>query len=366
MSRGRLVVASLFLLCVAVEATAQTPARRLTTLEALRQFPGYYHLQNVLLRGSFAENGTRIMLSADDRQMEVMLGDTRTTPGLVEVRAQLLDIGRLEPGDPRLLRYAGLPTPERWPRPGEEMLLSVTAVTSVDTATTPSVRALSLEPWKFDGQPVTITGQFRGRNLFGDLPGSPALSKYDFVLKGGDGAIWVTGMRPKGKGFDLDVDARVDTSKWVQVTGVVRRERAMVVIEATSLAAALPILTTVVEEPAPPPAPLVAAEVVFSAPSVDETDVPVSSPVRLQFSRGLTAATVAGNIRVTYAAADAATPLTPLEFQTSYDAPNRAIEIRFTTAVERFRRVTVETLPGLKTFDGAPVTPWTLTFTFGG
>ena len=37
-------------------APKATP-RRLTTVDALRQFPGYFHLQNVLVRGEFAETG---------------------------------------------------------------------------------------------------------------------------------------------------------------------------------------------------------------------------------------------------------------------------------------------------------------------
>ena len=119
------------------------------------------------LRGSFR---TAPDVNTDDRDMDVLLGDVKTENGLVEIRAQLLDVGRLEPTDPRLAGYAGARDPERWPRPGEELVLHVTGVTSVNTATTPSVRALALEPWKFEGQNVTLIGQFRGRNLFGDLP----------------------------------------------------------------------------------------------------------------------------------------------------------------------------------------------------
>jgi hypothetical protein len=83
-----------------------------------------------------------------------------------------------------------------------------------------------------------LTGQFGGRNLFGDVPASPAKDKYDFVLRNTEGAVWVTGLRPKGKGFDLNVDARVDTSHWLQVSGVIKRDRALVVLEAKTISAA--------------------------------------------------------------------------------------------------------------------------------
>ena len=37
-----------------------------------------------------------------------------------------------------------------------------------------------------------MLGNFRGRNLFGDLPGAPGASPYDFVIRGAEGAVWVT------------------------------------------------------------------------------------------------------------------------------------------------------------------------------
>ena len=43
-----------------------------------------------------------------------------------------------------------------------------------------------------------------------------------------DGAVWVSGLRPKGKDFDLDPVARVDTGRWLEVTGTVHREGPMV------------------------------------------------------------------------------------------------------------------------------------------
>ena len=114
-------------------------ARRLTTLAALRQFPGYYHLQNVLLRGEFAENGAQVAFRADEQEMRAILADgVMARSGAVEVRGQLIDVGRLEAGDPRLAKYPGPRDPERWPRPGEELVLNITAVTEAQTATTPS------------------------------------------------------------------------------------------------------------------------------------------------------------------------------------------------------------------------------------
>jgi hypothetical protein len=347
-------------------ADAQTSARRLTTLDALRQFPGYYHLQNVLLRGEFAESGTRVTFRSDDQDMRVFLTeDTSATAGPVEVRAQVVDVGRLEPTDPRATPFAEGRDAERWPRPGEEIVLNVTGVTPAQPAATPSIRALALEPWKFEGQKVTLVGQFRGRNLLGDLPASPAKGRYDFVLRSADAAIWVTGLRPRGRGFELSVDARVDTGRWVEVSGTVARERSLVTIQGVTFASATaPEASTAAEEPPAPPVPLAPLEVVFSSPQPDETDVPATTTVRVQFSRGLNPATIAGNIRVGYSGAQPGSA--PLQFQQSYDAATRAVEIKFAQPLERFGTLRVEFLEGLKAFDGGPFKPWTLTFSVGG
>ena len=96
------------------------------------------------------------------------------------------------------------------------------------------MRAIALEPWKFDTQKVTVVGNFRGRNLFGDPPGAPGKSRYDFVLRV-EGAIWVTNLRPRGSGFELDINRRVDPDRWIEVTGTIVRDRGLVSLDATTL-----------------------------------------------------------------------------------------------------------------------------------
>ena len=49
--------ALLIVLLAGSSGLGQGPGRRFTTIDALRQFPGFYHLQNVLIRGEFAEDG---------------------------------------------------------------------------------------------------------------------------------------------------------------------------------------------------------------------------------------------------------------------------------------------------------------------
>jgi hypothetical protein len=339
---------------------AQTAARRLTTIDALRQFPSYFHLQNVLVHGEFAEDGPRILLRGGDHEIRLLLNDQKTVKGMAEVRGQLIDVGRLEPGDPRVTALGR--DAENWPRPGEELVLSVTGVSETQLATSASVRALALQPWRFMDQKVTVVGQFRGRNLFGDLPNAPGKSRYDFVLRSTEAAIWVTGLRPRGKGFDLNVDARVDTGRWLQVTGTIERERGLVSLAATAIAtAAEPAAAPpAAEEPAAPPIPLAPGTVVFSSPTDAETDVPATTTVRIQFSRGVNPATLADRIRVRYLGGP------DLPFQMTYDAATRSIELKFAQRLEAFMTVRVELLEGIRMFDGAPLTPWMTTFAIGG
>jgi hypothetical protein len=347
------------------ESVAQTAQRRLTTIDALRQFPGYYHLQNVLLRGEFGETAGRFLLRSDTSEMRVQFSDgAAATSGTVEVRAQLVDIGRLEPGDARASGFTEgrADASERWPRPGEELFLQVTDVRAVDPGTTPSIRALALEPWKFVGQRVTLVGNFRGRNLFGDLPDSPAVGRYDFVLRGAEGSVWITGLRPRGKGFDLDVDRRVDTNRWLTVTGIVSHERGLVRIAAATLEAAVapddrPAVAETPAEKAPPEP----VEIIFNSPADGDTDVTPTTPVRIQFSKGLAEGTVAGRFRARYTGTpDAAESDLPL--RVTYDAATRSIEVRFAQPPERLRTVRVELLDGLTGFDGGPIRPWSISF----
>ena len=350
-----------------VLASQGAPGRRLTTVDALKQFPGYFHLQNVLLRGEFTDEAGRVTFRAADQDMPVELADgTATTDGPVEIRAQLIDVGRLELGDPRV-PFPDSRAPERWPRAGEELVLHVTGVTTIQPASVPSIRALALEPWRFDGQRVTVLGQFRARNVFGDLPAAPGKARYEFVVRSADGAIWVTGLRPKGRGSELAIDSRVDTGRWVQVSGTVARVRGHVMIEGTMFAdAQAPITTAPADEDTDTPAPVASLpplEVVFSSPTPDESDVPADTTVRVQFSRGVNPATLTGNIRVFYAGA--APDGAPISMLQTYDAASRAIVIRFPQPLDRFSTVRIELLGGLKAFDGGAFAPWTLSFMTG-
>jgi hypothetical protein len=363
-SKGNALTCAVALLTVSLSYPgAQGGTRRLTTIDALKRFPGYFHLQNVLLRGEFVERGSRLVLQADSEDIN-LLNPAQAKSGPVEVRGQLIDVGRLEPSDSRLREYAERRGSEAWPRPGAELLLNVTSVADAELAATATVRALALEPWKFEGQAVTLIGNFRGRNLFGDLPEAPGKTRYDFVLSAAEGAVWVTGVRPRGRGFDFDVERRMDANRWLQVSGTVTRDRGLVIIAASDIALATePPPLELAADPALEAPSARPVEVVFSSPTSDETDVPSTTAVRVQFSKGLRESSLRGQVRVSYAGSQATDP--PLDFKTSYDAATRAIQIVFARPLEPSRTVRVELLSGITAFDGGPSSSWTLTFSVG-
>lgn len=78
-----------------------------------------------------------------------------------------------------------------------------------------------LEAAAVDRKPVRAIGQFRGANLCGDLPPASRRDPADWVLLTSEGAVWVTGRRPEGRGFQLDPAYRTDTSRWLEVHGKV-------------------------------------------------------------------------------------------------------------------------------------------------
>ena len=135
-------------------------------------------------------------------------------------------------------------------------------------------------------------------------------------------------------------------------------------IDATRLTLAkAPQVSDAPAESAAPPLPLEPVQVVFSSPTDGETDVAATGAIRIQFSRGLNEPSLAGRLRVSYVGA--AAPDAGLPFQTTYDGANRAIVLRMAKPLEAFRTVKVEILDGLKAFDGAPITPWTISFSVG-
>jgi hypothetical protein len=363
--------------CGAETVWTQPSTRKVTTVTAIKNFAGFYHGQAVLVRGELREPETRPTLASGEDAIQLLGRESLPQPGTYDVRGQVLDIGRLQQDDPRLsgvdLRPFGIESGDRWPRQGEIVVLRVASLEKAEPLPAPTIRALALDPDRYVDQKVTVKGQFRGRNLFGDVPQAPASSaktKGEFVLKSADGAVWVLGKQPKGRGFQFDTESRIDSQRWLEVTGVVREARGLVWIDVESLAETKPAPEASAVEAAPAPSEPIPPEVVFSTPTQDETDVPLTTRVRIQFSRDIDPPTFRGHVQVAYSGAQASErgePQAPtITAQLRYDPGIRVLDVSFSQPLERFRTVTVDLLDGIKGTDGAPLKPWKLTFSLGG
>lgn len=352
---------------------AQSSARLATTPEALVGSPVFFHGKLIVVRRDVEPTGALMRLASTTKPVFVFWRDSPSAPREGEVRGEFWDLGRLERTDSRFSNVNFQPMLDaasngQWPpRDQVFMILGATAMDS-PLPEVPSLRALALAPERYIGKGVTVTGRFRGANLLADLPqGAGTKGRWDFVLQSADAAIWVSGIRPRGKGFDLDINARVDTGHWLKVAGTLRRDGALPWIEANSIAEATAPTETVVEVAvAPPPQPV--PEVVFSTPTADETDADRAAPIRIQFSRDMDGKTLSGRVKVSYAGqAPAGAPAVPPTSTVRYLDGNRALEIKFAAPLDRFRQVKVDLLDGiLSNVDNQPLAPYSLTFTTGG
>jgi hypothetical protein len=100
----------------------------------------------------------------------------------------------------------------------------------------PSLEQLVSGPEAAAGRTITVSGVFRGANLFEDMPAESGLEPKDWVLQDGAYSIWVTGREPKGSGFRLDPQSRSDCRFRLEVSGRVERRGELVYLRAKQVA----------------------------------------------------------------------------------------------------------------------------------
>ena len=354
--------------------SAQSSTRLATTAEALLAAPVFFHGKQIAVRRDVEPAGQLMKLAGTAKHIFVFWRDSPSAPRNSEVRGEFWDVGRLERTDSRFSNINFQPILDvaangQWPARDQVFIILNASTVDSPLPPEPTIRALALAPDLYVGKGVTVTGRFRGANLFADLPHGPGTQgRWDFVMQSADSAVWVSGLRPRGRHFDLDVNARADTGRWVQVAGTVRRTGPLAWIEATSITEATAPSNTVVEIALPPPPPAPAPEVVFSVPPQGDTDVDRAAPIRIQFSRDMDGRTFRDRVRLSYAGpTPAGAPETPPPFTARYIEGNRALEIKPSAPLDRFRTVKVELLEGiLSNVDNQPLAPVSLTFTTGG
>ena len=358
----------LLLFAATLSAQPGTTTRRATNIPALLAHSEFFHMRPVVVVGELKllDSG-EIRLTTDGASLRVV-NKGNTPEGSVEVRGEYWDLGKFTADDPRLVgfdlrRTFGIDAEGGWPRLGQVTALVASSIAPAAPPSAPSIRNIVLNPSRYLDQKVTVTGQFVGRNLLGDLPDAPGQSRWDFVIRSADAAVWVTNLRPRGKDFELSLDARIDTGRWVEVAGTLQQGRGLQwlnaeggTIKITQAPKDTPEMSVIRVAAAPPPT------VIFSTPIAGEDDVLPTSGVLIQFSRDMDPATFKGHIRARYTTGSGA----PLEFTTQYLPGTRVLELKFAAPLERFSGVTIELQEGIIGSDKQPLAPWALTFGTSG
>ncbi len=220
---------------------------------------------------------------------------------------------------------------------------------------------LVTKPERYDGKTVTIRGQFRGENLFGDLPSSSRARSSDWVIKDDVFAVWVTGKKPKGSGWSLDASLKRDTGKWLQVTGRVRSSNRVVTLEAIAVTLTKPPEARVAAEPRPDPTPKPPAKprrppvVAFSLPIDGEREVAPDAVFQLQFSRDMDEASLKDRVLFRYAGRTQPGDNALDAVKTSYDGGLRTLRIDPGDQLRAGRIVEIVLLPGILDLEGIPL-----------
>ena len=225
----------------------------------------------------------------------------------------------------------------------------------------PEVRleALVSRPGKRDGQLLRVVGKFRGHNLYGDLPAKSQRRSADWVIKDDVYAVWVTGKKPKGSGWELDAGLRRDTGKWIEVIGVAETLGGVTYLKAERVALTTPPTATADAAPPPPPPerPKVPPVVVFTLPLDGDREVPSDARFVVQFSKDMDESSFKGRVLVRYVG-----PRLPgdREFdgvKLTYDGGRRALTVDPGDVLRPGRRVEVVLLPGIVDVEGLTLEP---------
>ena len=225
----------------------------------------------------------------------------------------------------------------------------------------PEVRleALVGQPGKRDGQLLRVVGKFRGQNLYGDLPAKSQRRSEDWVIKDDVYAVWVTGKKPKGSGWELDAGLRRDTGKWIEVIGVPVTVGGVTYLKAERVAlTTAPSATADAAPPPPPPErPKVPPVIVFCLPLDGDRDVPYDASFVVQFSKDMDERSFDGRVLVRYLG-----PRLPgdREFdgvKLSYDGGRRALTVDPGDVLRPGRRLEVVLLPGITDTEGLTLAP---------
>jgi len=227
------------------------------------------------------------------------------------------------------------------------------------------VREIDLEiltrrPASYEGRQVRVRGEFRGANLFGDLPRRSQRSPIDWVVRDGTAAVWVTGKPPRGDGWELDPRSREDAGRWIEVEGEVRQIDGVVYLQASFVAlTSQPAPEADQPQEAVPESPPEPPVIVFSLPLDGDPDIAPTSRFAVQFSKDMDEKTFAGHVALKYTG-----PVRPGDrsfdhLSLDYDGGRRALHVDPGDVLQPGREVELLLLKGIADVEGLGLAPRT-------
>ena len=150
---------------------------------------------------------------------------------------------------------------------------------------------------------MRVVGKFRGQQPLRRPARRAASAARDWVIKDDVYAVWVTGKKPKGSGWELDAGLKRDTGKWIEVVGRAETRSGVTYMRAVRSALTSPPTPTAEAQPPPPPPerPKVPPVVVFALPLDGDAEVPPDSRFVVQFSKDMDETTFEGRVLLRYA-----------------------------------------------------------------
>jgi hypothetical protein len=221
-----------------------------------------------------------------------------------------------------------------------------------------TLETLVANPGRRDGQTIRVVGQFRGKNLYGDLPAKSQRDSADWVIKDDVFAIWISGRKPKGDGFALDSGLKRDTGKWLEVVGKPETHAGVTYLRAVRVSfATAPSATAKAQPPPPPPErPKLPPVVVFALP-IDGDAVTPDARFSVQFSKDMDQASFDGRVVLRYAGPTLPGDRGFADVRLSYDEGRRALTVDPGDYLRPGRDVELLLLPGIADTDGLTLSP---------
>ena len=224
------------------------------------------------------------------------------------------------------------------------------------------LRELMSNPDPYYDRLISVVGKFRGDNVYNDLPMRTKKTPRDFIIKVADVALWVTGKRPRGKGFELNPERRRDTGKWLKVTGNPWTDEGIVYLKARKIEMVpkpedpdlepRKVEDELAELKAQEPPP----EVVFSMPLAGEKSLPLNSEFRIQFSKDMDDGSFDRNVDLIYSD-DGPDDHSFPDMQISYDRPSRSLLVIPGKVLEPGKEIRLILYRGITDNDGRPLVP---------